>query len=369
MIYFFVTILFIYISTISWLIFGFDNIKVSNTANYNPRTSFSIIVPFRNEQDNFLELLDSISSMSYPSNLFEIIVVNDDSDDQSVHIFNDWQIKYPSINSILLSNNRKSNSPKKDAISTAISESKHNWIITTDADCVVKKNWLSAFDNCIQNQYVEMVVGAVSINDQQSLLNYFQFLDVLSLQGTTVGSFGINHPFMCNGANFAYTKKIFLQLNGFSGNDKISSGDDVFLLQKAVSGFPEKVLYLKNEDAIVYTKPEKNWSNLFNQRVRWASKTTNYDNFFGKFLAVNVLIMNFCTIISFCFLRLELSISIFILKYLIDYFLLYKTNKFINPEKYILPVFSSLIYPFFCISVAFYSFFGTFEWKKRISKQ
>ncbi|MBC7642351.1 MAG: glycosyltransferase [Flavobacterium sp.] len=369
MIYFFATILFIYILSISWLIFGIDNIKVSSTKLHNPRTSFTIIVPFRNEGDNFLALLDSISSMNYPSNLFEIIVVDDDSDDQSVQIFNDWQINNPVINSILLSNNRKSNSPKKDAIDNAISKSKHNWIITTDADCVVNKNWLLAFDNCIQNQCVEMVVGAVSTNDRQGLLNYFQFLDVLSLQGTTIGSFGIKHPFMCNGANFAYTKKIFIELNGFSGNDKISSGDDVFLLQKAVNSFQEKVIYLKNEDAIVYTKPEKNWSNLFNQRVRWASKTNSYDSFFGKFLAVTVLSMNFCTIISFWFLRLELSISIFILKYLTDYFLLYKTNKFINPEKYILPVFSSLIYPFFCISVAFYSFFGTFEWKKRISRK
>jgi hypothetical protein len=54
----------------------------------------------------------------------------------------------------------------------------------------------------------------------------------LSLQGATIGSFGIGKGFMCNGANLAYKKSLFQELNGFQGNDTIASGDDVFLLQK-----------------------------------------------------------------------------------------------------------------------------------------
>ncbi len=347
------------------LIYGFDKIETISDDYLQPKTSFSIIVPFRNEENDFLELLNSISSLNYPNILFEIVVVNDNSNDNSVLIFNKWQSENPEISSKLLQNIRKSNSPKKDAISTAIYSIENEWIITTDADCVVNKNWLLAFDNFIQSSNFEMIIGSVSISNNNGFLNFFQFVDLLSLQGTTIGTFGINKPFMCNGANFAYTKKIFLKLNGFDGNDKIASGDDVFLLQKAFKHFPEKVKYLKNKDSIVITKPEKSWSKLFSQRVRWASKTCSYDGFFGKFLAVIVLATNLFFAIGLFYIHFKIWIYLFLLKFIVDYILLFKTNIFIQGNNFIFPIVSSLCYPFFCVSVAFCSFFGSFEWKNR----
>ena len=234
MIYLFVVILSVYVLTICWLIHGFAKIQPPKNQNLEPKTHFSIIVPFRNEASNFLDLLNSISNLEYPKKLFEIVVVNDDSDDDSVLIFNQWKSDNTAINTSLLQNIRLTQSPKKDAILTAISQINTNWIITTDADCVVNKNWLLWFDNCIQNSDLEMIAGLVSIEKRAGFLNNFQFIDLLSLQGTTIGSFGIGQPFMCNGANFAYTKKTFHLLAGFEGNNTIASGDDVFLLQKAL---------------------------------------------------------------------------------------------------------------------------------------
>jgi cellulose synthase/poly-beta-1,6-N-acetylglucosamine synthase-like glycosyltransferase len=365
MIYFFIIILFTYLVAIMLLIYGFDKINITSNNYLEPKIKFSIIVPFRNEDQNFLTLLNSISGLNYPKKLFEIIVVNDDSDDNSVAVFNKWQSQDTAITSRLLQNIRKSNSPKKDAIQTAILQIENEWIITTDADCVVKKNWLLAFDTIIQNNYVEMICGSVSINNKNGFLNYFQFVDLLSLQGTTIGSFGIGKPFMCNGANFAYTKKLFLELNGFDGNDNIVSGDDVFLLQKAIKLFPEKVSYLKNHESIVFTKPEESWIKLFQQRVRWASKTGHYKSFFGKFLALIVLLMNFSLITSFYILPSAFFLLLFAIKFTIDLILLIKTNRFFGNQKFILPIFSSLFYPFWCVVVAFYSFFGNFDWKHR----
>ncbi len=371
MIYFFVIILVIYILTIVLLIYGFDKIETNLDIYLGPKTSFSIVIPFRNEENNILSLLNAISILNYPKNLFEILVVNDDSDDNSVVIFSKWQSENLEISSRLVQNIRKTNSPKKDAIQTAILEIENDWIITTDADCVVNKNWLLAFDNLIQNSKFEMIAGPVSISNTKGFLNFFQFVDLLSLQGTTIGSFGLNLPFMCNGANFAYTKKLFLDLNGFDGNNKIASGDDVFLLQKAIKYYPEKVEYLKNCDSIVLTKPEESWSKLINQRVRWASKTSSYNSFFGKFLALIVLGMNFSLIFVFCTpIALSQTIAFgFILKFAIDYILLFKTNQFFQKDKLIFPLFSSLFYPFFIVSVAFYSFFGNFDWKDRKFKK
>ena len=383
MIYIFFTILIVYVTTIGLLIYGFDKIETTKNSIISPKISFSIIVPFRNEETNFLNLLESISELEYPKNWYEIIVVNDNSDDNSVSIFNKWKLENPMIQSRLLENIRASHSPKKDAIATAISHVKNQWIITTDADCVMTKNWLLAFNNFIQSNDLEMIVGAVILspvlssregaetrkNIFEKFLSYFQFVDMLSLQGTTIGSFGIKKPFMCNGANLAYTKNLFSELNGFDGNDKIASGDDVFLLQKAIQFRPEKVGYLKNRESIIYTKPEKNWSKLFFQRVRWASKTGSYNGFFGKFLAVIVFITNLSFVLGFVFGVWGFGFWIlgfgFVIKLLVDLILINKTNQFIGNQKFIFPILSSLFYPFFCVFVAIYSFFGDFDWKGR----
>ncbi len=383
MIYIFVTILIVYVITIGLLIYGFDKIETTKNSSLSPKISFSIIVPFRNEETNFLNLLKSISELEYPKNWYEIIVVNDNSDDNSVSIFNKWKLENPIIQSRLLENIRVSHSPKKDAVATAISQVKNEWIITTDADCIVGKNWLLAFDSFIQSNDLEMIVSAVILSPALSrgegaktrknifakFLNYFQFVDMLSLQGTTIGSFGLENPFMCNGANFAYTKNLFLELNGFDGNDKIASGDDVFLLQKAIQFRPEKIGYLKNSESIVFTKPEENWSKLFFQRVRWASKTGSYNGFFGKFLAVIVFITNLSFVLGFVFGFWGFGFWVlgfgFVIKLLVDLILINKTNLFIGSQKFIFPIIASLFYPFFCISVGIYSFFGDFDWKER----
>ena len=198
--------LFIYVVFISQLIFGFDKVKLFERTNEIPKTTFSIIVPFRNEEKNIGKLLQSISKLNYPTELFEIIMIDDFSEDASVRIYIKWRLENGLIHSTLLENLRLSNSPKKDAISRAIPIVKNEWIITTDADCMVNKNWLTTLDNYIQKNAPQMVVGAVVYKTKNNWFHHFQQLDLLSLQGTTIASFGIGKPFMCNGANFAYTK-------------------------------------------------------------------------------------------------------------------------------------------------------------------
>lgn len=332
-----------------------------------PKTKFSIIVPFRNEEQNLPVLLESLSNLNYPTDFFEVILVDDNSELR-------FQISEFRFKIVVVDNVRTSNSPKKDAISTAIPLAKYEWIITTDADCIVKKNWLFVLDQFIHLGNSEMVCGVLTYKYQNTFLHHFKQLDFASLQGATIGSFGINKPFMCNGANFAYTKKLFLTLKGFEGNDIIASGDDVFLLQKAVEQFPEKVSYLKSYETIVATKPLNNWKDLFHQRVRWASKTKVYKSNFGKILGLIVLCGNLGFIFllfSFfsCFYALTaifdtIFFGILFLKFYIDYILIQKTQNFLQTNsKYAL--LSSFLYPFFSVAVAIYSLFGKYEWKGR----
>ena len=363
-------ILALYVVFILQLIFGFNKVKSFERTDEQPKTSFSIIVPFRNEEKNLPKLLKSISSLNYPKDLFEIIMVDDFSKDNSERVYIKWRMENGLIETTLLENLRLSNSPKKDAISRAVPIIKHEWIITTDADCMVNKNWLLTLDNFIQKNNPEMVVGAVVYKTKNNWFHHFQQLDLLSLQGTTIGSFGIGKPFMCNGANFAYTKKFFNELGGFGGINNTASGDDVMLLQRALKTTSDKVHYLKNTETIVKTKPENDLFKLFMQRVRWASKTTSYKNTYAKLLAVVVLLMNLSLVVV-CGLWIvgkfgiwNLSI-VFFIKYLVDYILLYKSNQYLRKGKLLLPLASSLVYPILSSLVGIYSLFGNFTWKGR----
>ncbi|MBP6557989.1 MAG: glycosyltransferase [Flavobacterium sp.] len=367
-------ILVVYIILMIQLILGYDKVKTFKRTQVEPKTAFSIIVPFRNEEKNLPQLLQSFSQLNYPYKLIEIVMVDDFSTDNSERVCIKWRLDHEFLDTTLLENLRLSNSPKKDAIGRAVPIIKHDWIITTDADCSVPKNWLLTFDNYIQKHNPEMIVGAVKYKTKNNWFHRFQQLDLLSLQGTTIGSFGIGKPFMCNGANFAYTKKLFKEIGGFDGISKNASGDDVFLLQKATKNNLDKIHYLKNAESIVKTKPENDLFDFFMQRVRWASKTTGYQSGYAKFLAVIVLLMNGCWVLGvgcwmFGCLDLRILLGVFSAKYLVDYWLLYKTNKYLLKGKWILPLATSIIYPFYSSLVGIYSLFGSFSWKgRRFSK-
>jgi glycosyltransferase involved in cell wall biosynthesis len=365
MILFFYIIIGIYTLTISVLIYGFTKIKTYKLNNLKPKTAFSIVVPFRNEADNLPTLLESFSKLDYPTALFEVILVDDASEKE-------FRIQDSRFKIQVIKNIRTSASPKKDALVTAINCLKNDWIITTDADCLINPKWLLTLDHFIQEHDPEMVVGPVNYSCKNHFLHYFQQLDMASLQGATLGSFGIKKGFMCNGANFAYTKSIFESLHGFEGNNTIASGDDVFLLQKAMTQFPEQVHYLKSENHIVMTKPLDNWKNLFYQRVRWASKTSSYSSFFGKFLGLVVFAGNLFWILSLVFgiiglLSIQDVVFLILIKFIVDFILIYKTNAFFK-TKTRFAILSSMLYPFFSVSVALYSLFGKYEWKGRSFK-
>ena len=356
-------IIFTYCLAIIVLIYGFTKVNTIEYTSLTPKTKFSIIVPFRNEAENLPILLASLSKLNYPMELFEVILVDDESE-ESFKIPN-LKFKVSVINNI-----RVSNSPKKNAIVTAMQIVTTDWIITTDADCVVNTNWLLTLDNYIQLHDVAMITGAVTYDCSNSFLHHFQQLDLASLQGATIGSFGIHKGFMCNGANFAYTKSFFQELNGFEGNDGIASGDDVFLLQKAIAKSAEKVHYLKSENNIIITKPMNDWRSLFYQRARWASKTSSYQSCFGKGLGLLVFAGNlsWLLILGSWFLGLTTFQNVFLVctfKFTVDTILIYKANQFLSKSKMRYLLLSCFLYPFFSTIVALYSLFGKYEWKGR----
>jgi len=367
MIWFFIFVGLLYAILIIALTIGFGTVDEFNTISDDPTTKFSVVIPFRNEAKNLPYLLESIQQLNYPKELVELLFIDDDSTDESIAIIENFLDTISQTNFQVLKNNRISKSPKKDAISTAISKATYTWILTTDADCVLPKNWLSTLDAFIQSNNPKMVVAPVNYHAKENLLEQFQLLDFMSMQGTTIGGFGINFPFLCNGANFAYKKDVFLKLKGFDGNSEIASGDDIFLFEKFIKWDKKSVHYLKSNAAIVTTFPVKSWSDLVQQRKRWAAKTSNFNSIKVKLIGIVIVLTNLF-VFSFLFIGNVKTMYIPIaLKLIIDWFLFKPTLSFFNHKmdfvKWYVP--ASIIYPLFNVLIAILAVTTTYNWKGR----
>src|SRR5690554_3383007 len=358
------------------LVYGFNTVPMFHSEENPPKTRFSIVIPFRNESENLPSLLNSIFNLKYPSVLFEVIFVNDASEDNSVDII----LKAQAItehNIRVIQNSLISKSPKKDAITEAIKNAKYEWIVTTDADCELSENWLSSLDAFLQKLETQkrsvpvMVCGPVLYKSDNSFLQYFQFLDGLSLQAVTIGSFGLKLPILCNGANLAYQKDAFIKVNGFKGNDHISSGDDIFLMEKMQKAFKGKVVFLKSRQRIVSTKPQVSWKNAISQRIRWSSKTSKQKNPISVFLGLLVFLVNFLMLIipAFIFLFPEYWVQFIFLFYsktFTDFIVIKKAARFFNQRISTLNfLWMPLVYAALMVRIVLGSFGGSFVWKGR----
>lgn len=347
---------------------------------------FSILIPFRNEQQHLPRLFASLKALQYPIDQFEIILIDDASTDSSRHIALDFMYNYPEANISCLDSVRQSGSPKKDALLLGITSAKFEWIVTTDADCTFPKEWLSILNSFILERKPTMVVGPVVIQktEKVSFHHAFEQLDFLSLMGATIGGFGLKTPFLCNGAHLAYKKNTFKEVSGFETNDHISSGDDHFLLEKFTRAYPKKVAYLNTTQAVVETTAQPNWQALISQRIRWASKASAYTFWFSKIVGIVVFLANLITgilvlLLPFIFMddnafakAISPPFLLFILfiKYILDYVLIARAASFFNKKGYLkwYPLIM-ICYPLITTFIALKALTSSYEWKGRRFKQ
>ena len=370
-----ILIFIVYTLLILSFVIGFDKIKSTQTTFKEPNNQFSIIIPFRNEAINLEALLQSLLELNYPTQLFEVLMVNDDSNDDSCAVIKSFQQKNSHLNIRLIQNNRKTGSPKKDAINTAIENAQFNWLVTTDADCEVPKNWINSFNTFIEEKQPVFISAPVKLKKGKSLLFHFQNLNFMSLIGSTIGAFGIKKPFLCNGANLCYRKDIFKKVNGFEGNTSIASGDDIFLLEKMLKIHPTKTLFLKSTKAIVSTKSENTWKSFLNQQVRWASKTNAYKNWFSKLVGLVVFTTNLVIVITGISLFYNTNnwmffMALLVQKMFIDILLIEKTAQFLDSKNSLMyyPLIS-VLYPLYILIIASVSQLKKYDWKGRTFKQ
>ncbi len=304
----------------------FEKKENTDLSGFIPKEKVSIIIPFRNEAHTVLNCLKGITEQDFPKELTEIILVDDNSDDntrQLAEIFlKERQVTYKLIN--LEEHNLTG---KKTAIEQAISIASGSIIITRDADTYSKsKLWLKSIAYYLNASNTDLLIPPVILSGT-SFIQIFQRFENMAIIYIGYAFAKIKLPFVCSGANLAYKKDSFLKANPYKDNKHIASGDDMFLLQSFIKeGF--SVSSTKNSTMVVYTNAEESFKSLINQRLRWISKAKNLNIKTAWSIASLLVLTNLFVFICFIlnvFSGVNIRFCLFALLYkcIIDFLLLF----------------------------------------------
>ncbi len=331
----------------------------------------SVVIAARNEEANLPSLLQALEGQTYPKNFFEVIVVDDFSTDKTAAVVQPF---LSGMVMLIQPDATIGTSSKKKAIETGVRKATGELIVVTDADCQMDTEWLQTIVAFYMQRHAAFIAAPVKYSNNSSLLQIFQTLDFMVLQGITAASVSAGFHAMCNGANLAYTKEAFLKVNGFEGIEKVASGDDMLLMYKIGKEQPSKIYYLKSDKAIVTTQPMPGWKDFIMQRRRWASKTLYYNDY--RILAVLIFVYLFNVLF---FVLLIAAINHKAYAWMVLLYLIIKTGieiPFVNKVSLFFGQQKLMKYfPFFqpfhilyTVSIGLISQLGTYEWKGRRTK-
>lgn len=342
-------------------------------AGYKPVTFISVIIPARNECRNIGACIDAVLKQNYPRDLYEVIVVDDHSDDGTAVIVEGY--KDINVRCIRLADHMadgiKINSYKKAAIAAGIDASRGTLIVTTDADCVAPAEWLINIAAKYEQQNPVMIVAPVIYSADRSIVHVFQLIDFMSMQGITAAALALKLGNMSNGANLAFSKAAYLQAGGYGGIDHLASGDDYLLMMKLNKLFSGRIAYLKSHDAIVATTPQPDWRSFIQQRIRWASKSGKYDDRRLTAILVFVYLFNLSFLVLVVAGIFDHSLfciagAMIVVKIIAEFIYLVPVAKFFN-RGWVLKYFPFLqpLHILYIVSAGFLGFIGGYEWKGR----
>ncbi|MBN2166509.1 MAG: glycosyltransferase [Marinilabiliaceae bacterium] len=355
-------VLFSYIVLIMFAIKGIIRLSLTAEPNYsNDKPFISVVVAFRNEASNLNNLCNYLLNQNYPVNKYEIILVDDYSTDNWRDIFDSKSERLMVISSF--------REGKKAALREGILHAKGDIIVTTDADCILQKNWLNVISSSMLVNSFQMLIGPVKMESENNFFGRFQVIDFLSLQLVGLGLAKCNFPIMCNGANISYMRSGYIKYND-QLNDKFLSGDDQFLLHSfKKSGF--SIGAIISDTSLVCTKVEKGIKSLLKQRIRWASKSTGYTDWQTIIVAllvfwVNLFWVSFSVLMFFNTILWPFFVLFVLLKAFVDRSLLKPGSQLfqIRWDEFLFWI-MQLLHPFFICIVVFSSFIVPVSWKGR----
>jgi len=266
---------------------------------FQPQAFISILLPARNEAKNIAACLESIKALNYPAHLFEVIVIDDHSEDATAAVVE----AYPGVRLLRLVEYLKADEEfvayKKKAIELGVAHAKGALILTTDADCVVPPNWLHYMAYAYEVKKAKLIAGPVLFHGEKNAFERFQSLDYAGMMLFTGAALRGRRWPMGNGANLAYQKELFEKLKGYDGARDLASGDDVLLIQKVMEQEPDALMFLKQKKATVRTTAKPDWRSFLQQRIRWGTKNSRFPSLIAAWMIGTVFLFSYGIVFSF----------------------------------------------------------------------
>ncbi len=258
-----------YIGIILLIIWGLRRLKIK-TCEQEP--TISIVIAARNEALRIMPTLESLTRLEYPKERFEIILVDDASEDGTAEIIERYANRFSNWKLIRLSEKSDALRGKKKALLEALRAATGELIFTTDADCVVPPGWLHAM-SCYFEKDVQMVLGNSPLITAKGFWGTFLNFDNLFSAVVTAAPSKLGFPHTGIGRNLAYRKTAYENVGGYAALKKFRSGDDVHLTERFRRKGLGKVDYCVHPDSFVSALPPETGREIFYQQIRKNSKT------------------------------------------------------------------------------------------------
>lgn len=215
-----------------WALFSrlaFYRVKPKETA----LPPVSVIICAKNEYQNLLKNLPSVLEQDYPD--YEVLVVNDASDDDSIELLNSFSRKYKHLRIFDLERNLNFFSGKKFPLSLGIKSARHELLLLTDADCKPSSpHWIRNMAANYSDK-TEIVLGYGTYRKTVGFLNQLIRYDAFLVAMQYLSFALAGKPYMGVGRNLSYKRDLFYKAKGFTSHYKLKSGDDDLFINRAAN--------------------------------------------------------------------------------------------------------------------------------------
>ena len=245
--------------------------KEKSVAPSNGMPPVSIIICARNESENLTLNLPSLLEQDYPS--YEVIVVNDCSEDNTEQVLAEFKQKYPHLRSTIIKKDGSFLNNKKFAATVGVKAAQHEWLLFTEADCRPENDqWIASMSRCF-SENKEIVLGYGGYLVKNSFLNKWIRYNTCFTALQYFGYAKIGKAYTGVGRNLAYRKSMFFAHNGFAEHAHVPSGDNDLLVNRAATMQNVAMTYIKN--AHTRSVPGRTLREWMMQK-RWHFTTSKY---------------------------------------------------------------------------------------------
>ncbi|MCC7524344.1 MAG: glycosyltransferase [Chitinophagaceae bacterium] len=329
-----------------------------NTVSYQ-QTPVSVIICARDEAANLAKNLPGVLVQQFPGK-HELILVNDNSLDESKYLLEALQKDFPQMHIVELKQEAKFINGKKFPLSIGIKTAKHDVVLLTDADCLpASEFWIQKMTSAF-NPDTEIVLGYGAYYKRKGMLNKLIRFETFhsALQYLSYALAGI--PYMGTGRNLAYKKEVFFRNKGFSAHNHLPGGDDDLFVNATANKRNTKIV--TDKEAFTLSEPKKTWGEWMTQKQRHYTTAKLYKakhRFLLGLYALTHFLFYPSFIAALVLSRWELATGVFLLRLLIQALIWYKAMEKLDEKDLWKWFWAFDIFMFF-----YYLIFTPAVWKK-----